>query len=95
MHVPRSERGAIRSANSTDEQQRHHSELAGSKASGLERLSYGVAEAAAVTGLSRSKLYELIQSGELPSLKIGSRRLLTRVALVALLDRAGGVAAEQ
>ena len=51
-----------------------------------ERLAYSVAEAAVVTGLSRSKLYELIQSRELASLKICGRRLLRREALIALLD---------
>lgn len=55
----------------------------------LERLAYSVAEAAVVTGLSRSKLYELIQSRELASLKIGGRRLLRRESLVALLDTGG------
>lgn len=93
MLASRSKRGAIRVADSTYKQQQP--ELGGAKTNGLERLSYGVAEAAIVTGLSRSKLYELIQSGELPSLKIGSRRLLRREALVALLDRAGNVGREQ
>jgi excisionase family DNA binding protein len=51
----------------------------------LARLAYSVAEAAVVSGLSRSKLYELMNGGALSSVKIGSRRLIRHGDLVALL----------
>ena len=37
----------------------------------VERLLYRPAEAAAAIGVSRSRMYELIASGEIPSLRIG------------------------
>jgi excisionase family DNA binding protein len=53
------------------------------------RLAYSVAEAAALTSISRSKLYELMKSGVLGSIKISGRRLLTREHLAALLNGEG------
>ncbi len=46
---------------------------------GAEALS--VAAAAARAGVSRTFLYERIASGELPSIKLGKRRLVRRDAL--------------
>jgi excisionase family DNA binding protein len=37
-----------------------------------ERLAYRVSEAAEQLGISRSKAYELIAAGKLPSIRIGS-----------------------
>lgn len=54
---------------------------------GLPRLGYSVAEAAQVTSISKSKLWELIKSGELGSVKISGRRIVRHRDLVALLDR--------
>jgi excisionase family DNA binding protein len=42
-------------------------------------------EAQAVSGLSRSTLYELIKSGRLRAVKVAGRRLIPREALEALL----------
>ena len=42
------------------------------------RLAYSVAEAARLTGLSRDLLYDQMRSGNLPYIKIGRRRLITR-----------------
>lgn len=53
-----------------------------------ERLAVSVVEAAKMTGLSRSRLYELMQEGKLQSLSIGRRRLIRISALEALLDEA-------
>lgn len=50
------------------------------------RLAFSVAEAATVSSISRSKLYELIRHGELGSIKIGRRRLIRRSDLMALLQ---------
>ena len=53
----------------------------------LEPLAYSVKDAAAAVGVSRGMLYELIASGQLPSTKLGSRRLIRREALVELLAK--------
>ena len=41
-----------------------------------ESLAYPVDRAAKAAGLGRTKLYEAIARGELPSVKIGKRRLI-------------------
>jgi excisionase family DNA binding protein len=43
------------------------------------------AQAQAVSGLSRSTLYELIKNGRLRAVKVAGRRLIPRDALEALL----------
>lgn len=53
-----------------------------------ERLSCTVDEACAATGLGRTKLYELIGSGEVATTTVGSRRLVIVRSLIALLDPA-------
>jgi excisionase family DNA binding protein len=52
----------------------------------LARLGYSVGEAAEVSSLSKSKLWELIKAGELTSVKVAGRRIVTHDALVALLN---------
>ncbi len=54
---------------------------------GLDRLAYGIADAAFVSGISRSKLYELLKSGTLASVKVGARRLIRARDLADLLER--------
>jgi excisionase family DNA binding protein len=51
-----------------------------------ERHSVGVAEAAQLTGLSRTRLYQLLKSGEVRSLKVGSQRLILASSLTAYLE---------
>jgi excisionase family DNA binding protein len=51
-----------------------------------ERLSCTVDEACAVTGLGRTKLYELIGSGQLITTTIGRRRLVIVRSLLELVD---------
>ena len=41
----------------------------------------GVADAATMIGIGRVKLYQIINSGELPTVKIGDRRLIRVEAL--------------
>jgi excisionase family DNA binding protein len=43
-----------------------------------ERLAYSVEETARLTGLSRDLLYDQMRRGNLPYLKVGRRRLITR-----------------
>jgi excisionase family DNA binding protein len=46
-----------------------------------------IAEAAEVIKLSRTTIYALMESGELPYTKIGKRRLIPRRALSELMER--------
>jgi excisionase family DNA binding protein len=57
------------------------------KASASEPLAYTVKDAARALGISRTKLYELMATGELSYTKVSSRRLIRRDVLVSLLDR--------
>ena len=50
-----------------------------------EKISFRPDEAAQVTGIRRTKIYELIASGQLRSVKIGKARLIPREALEELL----------
>ena len=47
----------------------------------IQPMLYGVKDAATATSLGRTKIYELMDSGELPSVKVGTRRLIPREAL--------------
>jgi len=49
------------------------------------RLAYSVDEAARLTGLSRDLLYDEMRRGNLASVKVGRRRLITRQHLKQLL----------
>jgi excisionase family DNA binding protein len=51
-----------------------------------ERLSCTLDEACVVTGLGRTKLYELIGSGQLITTTIGRRRLVIVRSLLELVD---------
>lgn len=46
---------------------------------------FSVTEAAKFAGLGRTSIYEAMDSGELPSLKRGRRRLIPKRALIAWL----------
>ena len=50
----------------------------------VPRLAFSVAEASLSSTLSRRKLYELIDDGQLRTVKIGKRRLVPREALEQL-----------
>jgi excisionase family DNA binding protein len=49
------------------------------------RLAYSVDEAAGLTGLSRDLLYDEMRRGNLASVKVGRRRLITRQHLQQFL----------
>jgi excisionase family DNA binding protein len=51
-----------------------------------DRLTWTVAEAAKLLGISRTSAYEAAHRGELPVKVIGHRMLVPRVALLRLLD---------
>ena len=51
-----------------------------------DRMLYRVEEAAVVLALSRHRLYELIRSGELSTVKIGNLRRVPVQSMVAYVD---------
>jgi excisionase family DNA binding protein len=53
----------------------------------IQKLAFTVAESTVVSGLSRSKIYEEIARGLLPSVKAGGRRLILRADLEEYLLR--------
>ena len=53
-----------------------------------EPLAVRIPDAVRMTGIGRSKLYELIASGDLETIKIGRCTLVTVAALKALLAKA-------
>lgn len=52
-----------------------------------EKLAYTIPEAVAASGLGRTTIYELIKRRELPIVKVGSRSLIRRQDLEAMLER--------
>jgi excisionase family DNA binding protein len=56
-----------------------------------ERLSCTIDEACDATGLGRTKLYELIGTGQLITTAVGRRRLVLIRSLVTLLDKTASV----
>jgi excisionase family DNA binding protein len=51
-----------------------------------QRLAYSIKEASEALGLSRDSINDLIRTAELPSVKVGRRRLIPAAALHQLLD---------
>ena len=51
----------------------------------MDRLTYTVNEAAAMLG-SRTTAYECVRRGEIPSLTLGRRVVISRIALERMLD---------
>lgn len=49
------------------------------------KLTYTATEAAEILGVSRGLIYSMVKSGELKSLTLGRRVLITRVVLEELL----------
>lgn len=52
-----------------------------------EQLAYKVTKVAELLDCSRAKAYQLVQSGELASIKIGTDRRVTDTALKAYLEK--------
>lgn len=53
----------------------------------LEPLTVRIPVAVQLTGIGRSKLYELIKSGEVDTVKIGTATLVTMASLRRLVER--------
>jgi len=60
---------------------------------GDHKLTYTVTEAARAISIGRSKFYDLLAAGDVESVRIGSRRVVRREALVKFLDGLAGSAA--
>ena len=54
------------------------------------RITVSISETAEMTGMSRSRIYQLIQNGSLKSVSLGRRRLIRVRDIEAMLDAAGG-----
>lgn len=52
----------------------------------VERLTYSIRETCEILGISRSKCFGLIKNGDLRVTKLGSRTLIPRKALEALVS---------
>ncbi len=52
----------------------------------LDRLMYSPVEAAWQLSVSRARLYELMAAGQIRSVKIGTRRLIPRQALIEFVE---------
>jgi excisionase family DNA binding protein len=52
-----------------------------------DRLLYSVQEAAALLGIGRTYMFQLLRTGEIDSLKIGSRRKIPAGALERYIER--------
>lgn len=59
----------------------------------IEPLALTVSDAVSYSRLSRSRLYALIQTGELPSFTVGGRRMIYRAAVDAFFAKLDGGAA--
>ncbi|MBB5716607.1 helix-turn-helix domain-containing protein [Sphingomonas aerophila] len=53
----------------------------------MQRFSVSIDEAARAIGIGRTKLYELINSGSLDVIRIGSRTLVKVPSIEAMLQR--------
>ncbi len=57
----------------------------------MERLTYTVSEVAQLLGISRSKAYDLVAEGLIPTVPLaGRRKLVARVVLQRLIEAASG-----
>jgi excisionase family DNA binding protein len=69
----------------SDKEDRHtHRDLV--RAQLRSTLVYSVTEAGALLGISRTFADELVARGELPVIRLGRRRLVPKVALLALIE---------
>ena len=55
----------------------------------MESATLSVEETAKVVGIGRNSAYEGVRTGEIPSIRIGKRILVPRIALERILENAG------
>ena len=58
----------------------------------IEPAAFGVPDAVRYSGLSRSRLYELVRDGQIASFQVGGRRMFLRSALDAFFAKIAKVA---
>ena len=58
----------------------------------VQPAAFNVADAVRYTGLSRSRLYELLRDGQIASFQVGGRRMFLRAALDAFFAKIATVA---
>ncbi len=61
--------------------------MTGTNQPDLERLTYTVAEAAQLLGISKTTAYECTKTGEIKSITLGRRIIIPRQVIEELLDR--------
>lgn len=54
----------------------------------MNRATYTIDEVAEILGIGRSSAYQAAQTGEIPTIKVGRRLLVPKVALEHMLDLA-------
>ena len=59
----------------------------------LPQLTVRIADAVTMLGIGRSKVYELIGTGELETIKLGSATLILVESITALVERRRGTSA--
>ena len=52
----------------------------------MDRLTFTVCEVAELLGISRTSAYECVRRGEIPSITLGRRVVVSRAAIERLLD---------
>ena len=52
----------------------------------IDRLTFTVTEVAELLGISRTSAYECVRRGEIPSVTLGRRVVISRIALATLLN---------
>ncbi len=57
------------------------------------KLAFTVEEAASELGIGRNLAYEAVKSGEIPSIRIGNRIVVPKLALAKMLDVQAPIAA--
>ena len=60
----------------------------GARPDTLPRLAYAPEDAAAIIGVARTRMFQLLRSGEIPSLKLGRIRRIRIERLREYLERA-------
>jgi len=52
----------------------------------LDRLTYSIEEVSRILGISRSHAYKAVETGEIPSIVIGHRKLVSKAVLDEILS---------
>lgn len=61
----------------------------------MEKLAYSVDDVAVLISVGRTKVVAMVSSGEIPSIKVGGRRLIPRQDLYEFVDRLRAQAIEE